>query len=72
MCLDDADYLKYRHEVGNALGATYDFPDYKPHVTLSYGIGSQYVDINQELSIPIVVSKEIVEDLDLNWADDKK
>lgn len=50
--------------------ATYDFPDYKPHVTLSYDVSSlQCKDLPKfEESIEIV--EEYVEDLNLDWAKD--
>lgn len=72
LCLD-SDYLKHRHELSNILGATYDYPDYKPHITLSYNLGSQYIDLerNNPIEIEIISSKEVVEDLDLDWTKDK-
>lgn len=30
-------FLNWRHYAARALGATYDFPEYIPHVSLSYG-----------------------------------
>lgn len=51
--------------------AQYDFPEYIPHVTLSYDIG----DFDEKkLPLPefdIVLDNEYQEDLDLNWAQNK-
>lgn len=64
--------LVARHELlMEEYDATYDFPEYKPHVTLSYDIG----DLD-ETELPDVVKAikelEIVdeygEDLDMDWA----
>lgn len=67
----DSDYLHSRHTYSKALGATYDFPDYKPHVTLSYNLGVQKVDLLDALNIDIEMSREYVEELDLEWTNDK-
>lgn len=68
----DSEHLCKRHELAKLLGATYDFPDYIPHITLSYNIGGQYVDTSKTFSANIVKSHEYSEDLDTSWADDKK
>ena len=68
----DSQHLTTRHELSKILGATYDFPDYIPHITLSYNIGGQYVDTSKTFNIDVVSSHEYSEDLDLDWADDKK
>lgn len=71
LCLE-SEHLKERHKYSRILGATYDFPDYKPHVTLSYNLGAQFIDLSDpNISIPITISHEIVEDLDLDWTKDK-
>lgn len=66
-------HLQLRHELANILGATYDFPDYKPHITLSYNLGSQYIDLerNNPINIEINSSHEHVEKLELDWSKDK-
>lgn len=71
MVLDDANHLKERHNLANILGATYDFPDYTPHITLSYNLGPQEVELS-EFSLPIESAYEYMEDLDIDWAKDKK
>ena len=65
----DSEYMQFRHDVGMALGATYDFPEYIPHITLSYDIGSLKIGEGQEFNFDIVRSYEYVEDLDLEWTD---
>lgn len=64
--------LDKRHEkLMKELDATYDFPDYKTHITLSYDIGDMdwkdLPDIKKYLS-EIVIVEEYGEDLDLDWA----
>lgn len=65
----ESDYLQFRHDVGMALGATYDFPDYIPHITLSYDVGARKFNLDKEFELEIVRSHEYVEDLDLDWTD---
>lgn len=52
--------------------ATYDFPEYKTHITLSYDIGdmdeTMLPDIKQAIKT-IAITEEYGEDLDLSWAD---
>lgn len=64
--------LVERHnELMDDHGATYDFPEYKTHITLSYDIGDM-----DESDLPdpcdtiktIEIVKEYGEDLDLDWA----
>lgn len=69
LALEDADCLKMKHEYASILGATYDFPDYIPHVTVSYDIGSLDFPEGKEVDIPFVVVEECCEDLNLNWKD---
>lgn len=71
LLMNDAASLKFRHDYAKVLGATYDFPDYLPHITLSYNVGVQKVELF-DTQIDIVTSHEYVEDLDLDWAKDKK
>jgi hypothetical protein len=56
-------------------GATYDFPDYQPHISLSYDIGDADIeDLRGALKdfgdIEIVL--EYSDDLDLDWANKNK
>jgi len=51
-------------------GATYDFDEYKPHVTFSYDVGSMQCKDLPKFEEDIVVVEEYVEDLNLDWAKD--
>lgn len=62
----DSPYLKFRHEYANKLGASYDFDNYIPHITLSYDIGAQLIDTNQDVNIQIELAHEYAEELDLD------
>lgn len=67
--------LTERHEfLMDEHDATYDFPDYKPHITLSYDIGSldekELPDVSKFLG-DIKIVEEYGEDLDLDWASKK-
>lgn len=63
----DSEYLTNRHEYGKVLGATWDYPDYNPHVTLSYDIGARNIkDIIEPVELDI--ETEYLEDLDLEWS----
>lgn len=66
----DSDYLKFRHNYARALGATHDFPDYTPHITLSYNIGPAHYD--SEVKCHVVLDREYKEPLQLDWSEDLK
>jgi hypothetical protein len=70
------DKLNARHEkLMKEHDATYDFPDYKTHITLSYDIGdmdeTKLPDIKDAVK-EIKIVEEYSEDLDLDWADKTK
>lgn len=67
VALLDSPYLHDRHEYAKILGATYDFPEYKPHITLAYDIGQRPIPASGITGNPIFITHEYVEDLDLNW-----
>ncbi len=68
----DSSYLNMRHEYAMILGATYDFPEYKPHITLSYDIGAlKILDTALDKSKVLEMASEYVEDLDLDWSPKK-
>lgn len=62
--------LEKRHEyLMDEHDATYDFDQYRPHITFSYNIGDLDVSELDPSSIgDIVIVKEYQEDLNLNWA----
>lgn len=69
------DTLSKRHEqLMKENDATYDFPEYTPHITLSYDIGDMDIedlpDVTKFLGTIKIVS-EYGEDLDLDWGKTK-
>lgn len=68
----ECDDLVSRHkELMKDHGATFDYDQYTPHLTLSYNVGD--LDIKDLLMYdgPIEVEEEYKEDLDLDWAKSK-
>ena len=51
--------------------ATYDFPDYKPHITMSYNIGDMDHSALPPFTAPLHLNEEYDEELDLDWAANK-
>lgn len=66
----DSEYLKFRHQYARALGATHDFDDYTPHITLSYNVGPAHFE--GEVQVPVVLDREYKEPLKLDWIEDLK
>ena len=66
----ESDYLTTRHNYAKALGATYDFPDYRPHITLSYDVGP--LKFSGTHDVPVVLDREYSEELKLDWKDTLK
>lgn len=66
----NSDYLQCRHMYARAIGATHDFPDYTPHITLSYNVGP--VSFEGKVQIPVILDREHSEPLQLDWGDDLK
>lgn len=65
----DSEYLQDRFNHAQCLGATHDFPDYKPHITLSYDVGDDFdVDALPKPDFEIVMSEEYAEPLHSNWS----
>jgi hypothetical protein len=62
-----SEYLTKRFDLGRALGATFDYDSYKPHITLSYDIGN--FDF-ASLPVPdfnIEIVGEYAEPLEQDW-----
>jgi hypothetical protein len=60
-------YSSFQHkrfDEAMAKGATYDFPEYKCHITLSYDVGDFNSDDLHKPDFPILLDYEIVEELD--------
>ena len=66
----DSEYLRCRHMYAKALGATYDFDEYNPHITLSYNVGP--LSFKGKHDINIVLDREYKEPLQLDWEKDLK
>lgn len=61
--------LKARHqELMTEHNATFDFPEYKTHITFSYDIGEMDAKDLPEFTGPIEMVEEYSEVLDLDWA----
>lgn len=67
----DSDYLHSRFALAMDRGATYDFPDYQPHITLSYDIGDFSVDNLPVPDIEIEIDHEYDQPLIIGWKEDK-
>jgi len=71
----DSDYLRDKHQTTLDHGATYDFPEYIPHVTLSYNVGDDLSEENLDKltnkygGTVLKISKEYMQDLDPNWVE---
>ena len=69
----DCAKLTARHkELMDEHKATFDYPEYKTHVTFSYDIGDMDVDDLPAYNGPIEIVEEYSEDLDLDWAQNNK
>ena len=69
MKYDCEDLVNRHNELMDEHGATFDFDEYRPHVTLSYDIGDMSIDnLNPDSIGPINVVEEYGEDLNMNWA----
>lgn len=54
-------------ELMDAHDATYDFDEYKPHITLSYDLGDFDHEKLPKFEKPLKIVEEKGEDLNLNW-----
>ena len=62
--------LNARHkELMDEHDATFDYPEYKTHITFSYDIGDMDIKDLPKFTDKIEIVKEYGEDLDLNWAE---
>lgn len=58
-------YLFDRHKLAMDRGASYDFPQYNPHITFSYDVGPGFDASNLPLpQFEIVIDKEIAKPID--------
>jgi hypothetical protein len=63
-------WLQERFDKAMALGATYDFPEYKPHITLSYDIGDFDINSVVDPDFPIKIIEEYKKPLKKDWKKD--
>jgi len=61
--------LQYRHMDLKARGASWDFPEYIPHISITYDPGDVDVDDVEPYRGKIVLGPEIFEEIDDDWAD---
>lgn len=61
-----SDELSWRHERIKDAGASWDWAEYQPHITITYSEGIDPADIEPYRG-PIVLGPEIFEALDLDW-----
>ena len=59
-------------QIVNDYGATWDHDDYQPHITFSYNVGDLDIYELPPFTYNITIISEYGEDLEFNWADDKK
>lgn len=69
-CISLVEYHKWLMKQHNA---TYDYDEYKPHITLSYDVGDDWFPNVSTISFKdnsqVTISSEYIEDLDLDWAE---
>lgn len=59
--------LKWRHEQIREAGASWDFSEYTPHVTITYDAGELNLEDVEPYQGRIQLGPEIFEELDLDW-----
>lgn len=65
----DSKDMKNRHEeIMDEHNATYDFDEYKPHLTLSYDVSDIDIKSYPEYDGPVEIDFEYTEPLDLDWS----
>lgn len=52
-----------------ALGGTHDFPDYMPHITVSYSVPPEFAARLQAPALRLSVTKVYAEPLNVDWKD---
>lgn len=59
--------LQWRHKDIRELGASWDYPEYQPHITLTYDAGRVDLDSVKPYLGPIIFGPERFEQLDPDW-----
>jgi hypothetical protein len=65
----DCPYCNKRHNYAKTMGATWDYPSYESHITLSYNWDKDIPDDNLLKDFKINIVSEYYEKLDLEWTD---
>jgi hypothetical protein len=65
----DSPVLQKRWRKARGMGATWDYPEFKPHITLSYDIGDLDISTLEVPTFSLVVDKEYSEPLKTGWAE---
>ena len=69
--IDSPDLVKHHEEIRSKFGATHDYPQFSPHITISYDYGNTKVP--EELpNLPIVFDSTHIEPLDTEFTPAKK
>jgi len=64
---DSPELTKRHNEIRNNFGATHDYDEYKPHITLSYDAGDFDIDSIPMYDKPLEVNEEYSQDLQIDW-----
>lgn len=66
----DCDEAVQLHDDTMDRGASYDYPEYKPHITLSYDIADDYdFDFEKFRDMKVYFNRIYSEPLDIEWSD---
>lgn len=60
----DSPVLQLRHDYGRLLGASYDFSQYKPHITLSYDVPDDFYIGDDKFVRDLIIDHEEASPLD--------
>jgi len=67
--LFSSDELRWRHEHIKEAGATWDHPEYQPHITISYDPDAPKLADIEPYQGPIILGAEIFAEVDDGWAE---
>lgn len=59
--------LHHRNEMAREKGASWDWPDYRPHITISYRAANVDMDKLEPWTGPIILGPEMWDQVDENW-----
>ncbi|GFO81792.1 MAG: hypothetical protein A49_14190 [Methyloceanibacter sp.] len=60
--------LEWRHESIRSAGASWDYEDYQPHITITRELGDLDLDTVEPYQGEIVLGPELFEEVDTDWA----